>query len=173
MDTDLLTPGSGPHWSTQPWPCQGKQSQPSKSSVHATWRFSLQGLTFLFVPQEAGPGLCASWRWHAGSARVLSEQRARLCQLPLCQGAAQLDACPCTDASGTPARNANAEGSRKEELGTGCSPCQSGWRLHTSRCQLTSPPGLGGSSMEERASSSRAAAAQLCSLVLDFGPFGF
>lgn len=122
MDTDLFTPGSGPHWSTQLWPCQGKQSQPSKPSVHTTWCFSLQWLTFLFVPQEAGPGLCASWKWHAGSARVLSEQRARLCQLPLCRGAAQLDACPCTDASGTPARNANAEGSGKEELRNGLQP---------------------------------------------------
>lgn len=168
MDTDLFTPGSGPHWSTQPWPCQ-----PSKPSVHATWRFSLQWLTFRFVPQEAGPGLCASWKWHAGSARVLSEQRARLCQLLLCRGAAQLDACPCTDASGTPARNANAEGSGKEELRNGLQPTSERLEAPHEPMPAHLPTRAGGQQHGGEGISSPAAAAQLCSLVLDFGPFGF
>lgn len=57
------------------------------------------------------------------------------------------------DASGTPARNANAEGSGKEGLGNGLQPT-SGW-LEAPHEPMPAhrplPPGLGGSSTEERA----------------------
>lgn len=81
-----------------------------------------QWMTLLLVPHKAGPGLCACRKWRAGSVRVPSEQRARPSQLPLCPGAAQQDACPRTNASGIPARNANAEGSGKKGLRNGLRP---------------------------------------------------
>lgn len=106
-DTRLFTAGSRLYWSVQLWPRQGKQSLPgTPRPVQPAQRFSLQWLAILHVPHEAGPEPCACWKWHAGSAGVLSE--------PLRLGAAQQDACPCTNSPGIPARNADAKGSRKE-----------------------------------------------------------
>lgn len=151
-----------------------RKSKPAQQSLRLPlWRVSLQWLTPLFAPREAGPGLWACWRWHAGSARMLSEQRARPCQLPLCLGAAQQDACPCTDASGTPARKANAGGSGKEELRSGPQPTSERLEAPHSQCQLTSRQGLGAAARSRGHQAVPAAAARLCSLVLDLGPFGF
>lgn len=76
------------------------------------------------------------------------------CQLPLCLGAAQQGACPCTDASGTPARNANAEGSGKEGLGNGLQPTSGRLEAPHEPVQLSPTPGLVGSSTEETAPNS-------------------
>lgn len=91
----------------------GKAKPARKPAARPAW---------FLVPHKAGPGLCACQKWHAGSVRVPSEQRARPSQLPLCPRAAQQDASPHTNASGIPARNAKAEGRAKKGLRNGLRP---------------------------------------------------
>lgn len=55
----------------------GKAKPARKPAARPAW---------FLVPHKAGPGLCACQKWHAGSVRVPSEQRARPSQLPLCPG---------------------------------------------------------------------------------------